>query len=96
MPSYRITITIGELRPGVRPEQVLPTATEAAAAITTVEAFDLGIVAGAPRIVIRFTADDETVARRVAVHVIQATDAVAQPLFPKLTRRDGGRWYVVR
>ncbi|AWB88503.1 hypothetical protein [Homoserinimonas hongtaonis] len=96
MPSYRITITIGALRPGVKPEQVLPAATEAAAAITTVEAFDLGIVAGAPRIVIRFTADDESVARRVAVHVIQATHAVAEALHPKLTRRDGGRWYVVR
>ena len=63
MPSYRITITIGALRPGVEPPSVLPAAARAADELTTVEASDLGIVSGMPRIVVRFTADDAATAQ---------------------------------
>lgn len=96
MPSYRVTMTIGMLRPGAAPERVLPTAADAAAELVTVEASDIGIVAGAPRITVRFEAEDAEIARQVAGHVVAATSAVAEPLVSKLTERVGGRWYVVR
>lgn len=96
MPSYRVTMTIGMLRPGVAPERVLPTATDAAAELVTVEASDIGIVAGSPRITVRFEAEDAEIAGQVAGHVAAATDTVAEMLTSKLTVRDGGRWYVVQ
>jgi hypothetical protein len=89
-------MTVGMLRPGVTPDRVLPTAADAAAALTTVEAADLGIVAGAPRITIRFTADDAEIAGQLGQHIASATDAVAEVLVAKVTERVKGRWYVVR
>ena len=96
MPSYRVTMTVGMLRGAISPDQVLPTAADAARELTTVEAADLGIVAGAPRITIRYTADDAELARQLGSHVASATDAVAEVLQWKVTERMKGRWYVVR
>lgn len=89
-------MTVGMLRGRVTPESVLPTAADAARELTTVEAADLGIVAGAPRITIRYTADDAELARQLGSHVASATDAVAEVLQWKVTERMKGRWYVVR
>lgn len=86
-------MTIGMLRNGITPDTVLPTAATAAAALTTVEASDLGIVAGVPRITIRFTADDGEIAGQLGYHVAQATDAVADVLSWRVTERVKGRWY---
>lgn len=96
MPSYRVTMTVGMTRPGVAPDRVLPAAADAAAELTTVEAADLGIVAGAPRITIRFTADDAELAAQFGQHIAAATNAVAEVLVAKVTERVKGRWYVVR
>jgi hypothetical protein len=52
-------------------------------------------VAGAPRITIRFTADDAELAAQLGQHVAAATDAVAEVLVAKVTERVKGRWYVV-
>jgi len=88
-------MTVGMLRGATPPDQVLPTAADAARALTTVEAADLGIVAGAPRLTIRYTADDAELARQLGEHVAAATDAVAEVLQWKVTERVKGRWYVV-
>ena len=89
-------MTVGMLRPGVAPERVLPTAADAARELTMVEAADLGIVAGAPRITIRFTAADADIATQIGAQVVAVTDAVAEVLKWKVTERVGGRWHVVR
>lgn len=95
MPSFRVTLTIGALQPGVAPHTVLPTAAAAANQFATVEASDLGIVAGAPRLTIRFTADDAEIAAQIGGHVAAATAAAAEVLVWKVTQRVKGRWYVV-
>ena len=96
MPSFRVTLTIGALKSGVSAEAVLPAAADAAAELTTVEASDLGVVAGAARITVRFTADDAELALQLGHHVVASTRTVAEVLNWKVTERVKGRWYVVR
>ena len=93
MPSYRVTMTVGMLKAGVPPDRVLPAAADAAAELTTVEAAELGIVAGAPRITIRFTADDAELAAQLGRHIAAATARAAEVLVWKVTERVKGRWY---
>lgn len=95
MPSYRVTMTVGMLKAGVAPDRVLPTAKAAAAELTSVEASDLGIVAGSPRITIRYTADDAELAAQLGRHIAATTAEVADVLAWKVTERVKGRWYVV-
>lgn len=87
-------MTVGMLRGATPPDQVLPAAADAARELTTVEAADLSIVAGAPRITIRYTADGSELAVQLGSHVVSATDAVAEVLQWKVTERVKGRWYV--
>nr|WP_250445018.1 hypothetical protein [Actinotalea sp. C106] len=93
VPSYRLTLTIGALRPGVTPEQVLPAAAEAARERTTVEAWDLAVVRGEPRISVRYTAQDDgqsaDLGRRVRATVSTLADVGAS----RLDRRYGPRWH---
>jgi len=86
-------MTIGALRAGVAPPAVAPTAADAAAQLTTVEASDVTVVAGSARLTVRFTAEDAELARQIGEHVAAATDAVAQVAEWKLTERVGARWY---
>lgn len=95
MPSYRVTAVIGLLRRGVRPETVLPAAVAAGRELATVEASDVSVVAGRARITVRFMADDDPSAGRVADHVCATTGALADLGEVTLTRRYGGRWYPV-
>ena len=92
VPSYRVRLTVGLLHPGVRPELLLPRAADAAAETTTVEAKDVGIVAGRPQITVRFTAADDGEARLVAARVYETARDLAQVGGPLLTQRVGGRW----
>lgn len=92
MPSFRIMLTVGALRPGVHPASVLPECAAAAAALTTVEASDIGVVAGTPRLTVRFTADDPAAAARIAQAVLTSARELAAVSRSTLTRRDGGRW----
>jgi hypothetical protein len=96
MPSYRVTITIGRLSLGVRPDAVLPTAAEAAAEFATVEASDVAVVRGAARITVRFAEEDSEVALSIGEHIVARTSALAEPVAWAVTVRDGGRWYPVR
>ena len=96
MPSYRVTMTIGALQPGVRPDAVLPAAAAAAADLTTVEASDLAVVAGSARATVRFTADDGDLALAIGEHVVATTRQVAVPATWLVTERVKGRWLPVR
>lgn len=95
VPSFRVTLTIGALRPGVQPEEVLPFAADATATRAVVEASDLAVVRGAARIIVRFTADDALSAWRIGRDVVGEFSSVAEPLAWTVTMRDGGRWYPV-
>lgn len=92
MASYRITLSIGRLSPGVEPAAVLPAAADAAAALATVEARDVAVVRGEARITVRFTAEADHPAARVADAVAAGTAPLAEVMRAALTRRDGGRW----
>jgi hypothetical protein len=96
MPSFRITMIIGSLRPGVAPDSVLPCAAAAAAELTTVEASDLAVMSGSARATVRFTADDPAMALRVGHHVLAATQARAETVSWQVTERVKARWYPVR
>lgn len=96
MSSYRVTIAVGRLAPGVNPDAVLPAAAAAAAELGVVEATDLAVVAGSPRITVRFTADDDAQALAVGNHVAEQTGLIAEPLSWSVTVRNKGRWYLVR
>ncbi|PPF57343.1 hypothetical protein C5B94_01395 [Clavibacter michiganensis] len=92
MPSYRITMTVGALRPGADPAAVLPAAAAEAARIATLEANDIQVVRGEPRLTVRFTADDDSTAERIAAAVRARTSELADVPRASITRRDGGTW----
>ncbi|MBF4629718.1 hypothetical protein ITJ42_00630 [Clavibacter michiganensis subsp. phaseoli] len=92
MPSYRITMTVGALRPGADPAAVLPSAAAEAARVATLEANDLQVVRGEPRLTVRFTAEDDAAAERVAAAVRARTAELVEVVRGSITRRDGGDW----
>ncbi|WP_265521625.1 hypothetical protein [Oerskovia flava] len=93
MHSYRVSLAVGMLHPGTAPEAVLPAAADVARRHTTVEASDVGVVAGQARITVRYLATDDDAARAVAATVADGVAELAQVSNPRLTRRYGGRWY---
>jgi hypothetical protein len=92
VPSYRITMTVGALRPGADPAAVLPSAAAEAARVATLEANDLQVVRGEPRLTVRFTAEDDAAAERVAAAVRARTAELVDVVRGSITRRDGGDW----
>ena len=92
MPSYRVILTIGHLRPDVRPDELLPRAADAAAELTTLEASSVNLVAGSARMTVRFAADEDDIARQVAHHVAATTAASAEVVDWWITRGPGARW----
>lgn len=96
MPSYRVRATVGALRAGVAAAEVLPAAAAAARARTTVEAHDVGLVAGAPHVTVRFTAADDGEALAVAEAVRAALLSCAEIGATTLAQRAGARWRAVR
>jgi hypothetical protein len=96
VPDFRVTMSIGVLRPGASPDTVLPTAAAAAAELTMVEASDLAIVAGEARIRVRFECEDGELAKQIADHVAATTQSVAEVTRYAVTERVKGRWYAVR
>jgi hypothetical protein len=92
VPSYRITMTVGRLRPGVDPAEVLPAAAAEAARVATLEANDLEVVRGEPRLTVRFTAEDDPAAERIAADVRTRTTQLVDVPRASITRRDGGSW----
>lgn len=96
MPDFRITLTVGALRPGIAPETVLPRIADAGAELTLIEASELTIVSGSPRLVVRFEAADDPAAARLARHMLTAAAAIIEVRRSVLTRRIGGRWLPLR
>lgn len=102
MPSFRARLNILELREGNRPESVLENACAAVGAAHLVEADNLDIVRGVPRITVRFmvepsTGDGEDAAAwQAAVNMRHAVEQVARAERLGLTRRVRGRWEPVR
>lgn len=92
MPSYRVTLTIGDLRAGVHPDRVVAIIGGPASALTVLEGTNLNVVAGQARVTIRFTADDDDHAAFVAREVIQAATAIAEVRTAFVTRRAGNTW----
>ena len=92
MPSFRVTMGVGALVPGVAPQDVLPEAARAAREVATVEAFDVGIVHGEARVTVRFTAADDSEALDVGARVHAAVARLADVRAPQVTRRWGARW----
>ncbi|MDQ1576922.1 MAG: hypothetical protein QOH55_2072 [Microbacteriaceae bacterium] len=93
MPSFRVTLEVEALRPGVAPESVLPAAAAAAAGLTIVEASSLDVVRGSARITVRFTAEDDTTAFGIASQVARKTRSLADVPSWLVTRRVGGQWH---
>lgn len=93
MPSYRVTLTVGLLRPGTRPEAVLPAAADAAAELATVEHKDVSVVSGEARITVRYLVADDDAARDVAGRVVGQVTCLAAVPKAVVTRRWGNRWH---
>lgn len=95
MPSFRVTLTIGALRHGASPDQVLPAAVDSAARLTIVEASDVAVVAGAARITVRFTGDRSDTAAELADVVAEGVGEYAEVVNYVVTRMVKGRWIPV-
>lgn len=96
MPSYRVRMIVGDLRPGVDPAEVLPAAADAARGLAAVEGTTLEVVRGEPRLTVRFEAPDDETAGAVRHAVVSRTDALVEVMVGRLTRRWGARWYPPR
>ncbi len=96
MPSYRVTMSIESLHPGTLPSSVVPRAAATAAELTTVEASDLTIVAGAARVIVRFSADDAAAALTIGERVVADLRRVAELRASLVTERVKGTWVPVR
>ena len=93
MPSFRVIVAVGNLRPGVDPRDVEPAAAAAASELAVVEATSVDVVSGEARITVRFTEDNARTALRVAEHTVVRLRALAELGAWRLTERLGGRWY---
>lgn len=98
MPSFRATIQITGLRPGHAPEEVMGMAVAAVAAAHVVEANQLDIVAGVPRITVRFMVEasefdaENLLARNAAAAMAHGVNTVATTGAVRTARRSAGKW----
>lgn len=98
MPSYRVVVPIGTLRPGVTPLEVLPAVAEAVAAHADVEAKEVVLERGEPGARVRFgvtptsRADEDRRARAAGRSAAEAAQLLAVTGITRLTRRCGQRW----
>jgi hypothetical protein len=96
MPSYRVTLEIGALGPGVNPARILPAAKAAAQTLTVVEAADVSVVAGRARIVVRFASEDGEVAAQIGRHVASIVQELAVVERLSITERVKSAWVGLR
>ena len=93
MPSFRVILTIGALHPGIAPTSVEPRIAAAVRENAVVEATSIDIVAGEPRLTVRFTAAEVREALAVAQSAARAANSCARVDHWRLTERVGGRWF---
>lgn len=96
MPSYRVRMVPGSMRPGVDPADVLPAAIDAGRELTAVEAGLIEIVRGNPIVTVRFEAPDNVAALSVGRSVVVRVERLVEVEAHRVTRRYGARWYPVR
>ena len=101
MPSFRATLQITGLRPGNAPEAVMDMAVAVVGSAHVVEANQLDIVAGIPRITIRFMVEaseydaENQFARSTAAALAQGVNEVATTGALRCYRRSAGKWLTV-
>jgi hypothetical protein len=93
VPSFRVIVGVGLIRPGVRPDAVVPAIADAVAERTVVEASSLDVVSGEARVTVRFTADGVDDAIPIAEHAVARLREIAETGAWRLTERVGGRWF---
>ena len=97
MPSFRLELEIGQLRPGRAPNEVMDAA-RAALSAHHVDATDIAVNHGIPRILVRYSvpesseADENLAARQAAVRARDCVVEVAGTGQLWVMRRRGGRW----
>lgn len=92
MPSYRLLLTVGQIRTTAAAPDVLPAVAGVVAQHTTVEAKDIKISAGLPQLVIRFTGSDPQFARGLAEQCLVQIDEIIEITEYQVTARSGNRW----
>lgn len=98
MPSFRATLQITGLRPGYEPEAVMDTAVAVVGSVHVVEANQLDIVAGVPRITVRFMVEageyhaENQLARNAAASMAHGVNEVATTGALRAFRRSAGKW----
>ncbi|MDO4243182.1 MAG: FMN-dependent dehydrogenase [Actinomyces sp.] len=96
MPSYRSILTVTTLLADRRPQDVELAARAAVEHSTTLEAFQVDVVAGRPRVTVRFTAVDDAEAQAVHRRTVTQVGEVAVVPAAVLARVVGGRSVPVR
>ncbi|WP_125610179.1 hypothetical protein [Specibacter cremeus] len=98
MPSFRASLQITGLRPGHAPEEVMDTAVAVVGSAHVVEANQLDIVAGVPRITVRFMVEaseydgENAAARDAAANMRHGVDRIATTGALRVFRRSAGKW----
>ena len=96
VPSYRLELEIGDLRPGKTPNQVMEAALSSLG--HHVDATDITVIDGTARILVRFTvpassaAGEDTAAQVAARHTREAVEHIASTGRHRLVRRRRGSW----
>ncbi|WP_162933905.1 MULTISPECIES: FMN-dependent dehydrogenase [Actinomyces] len=91
MPSYRTVLTVTTLHPGRVPCDVEEAARAAVTISTALEAFQVDVVSGEPRVTIRFTGTDDVDARRTHRRVVAEVRGVADVSRQLLAKVVAGR-----
>ncbi|VEG27063.1 FMN-dependent dehydrogenase [Actinomyces howellii] len=91
MPSYRSILTVTTLLPARDPQDVEAAARHAVESSTTLEAFQVDVVSGQPRVTVRFASTDDAEARSVHERVLLQVRTAAVVPAAVLARVVGGR-----
>jgi hypothetical protein len=98
MPSFRATVQITGLRPGHAPEEVMDMAVAVVGSAHVVEANQLDVVAGVPRITVRFMVEaseydaENRLARDASAALQHGLNTVATTGALRTYRRSAGMW----
>lgn len=106
MPSFRASLGILDVRPGVAPEVVLETARQTMATVRVVEDAHLDVEPllhgdGVPRVVVRFLeptgndTEEDARAWQAALTMADGVQQVAETVGLRVYRRAGRRWLPV-